>query len=75
MNIVEQLMLIDELIEQMRQKETSKIQQVIDSGGPSMGFSLNMHGLWDRTSPWSLKQVSDFDGIPDALDNTLGPGA
>jgi len=30
---------------------------------------------WDQHSPYALKRDSDHDGISDALDNHVGPGA
>lgn len=36
---------------------------------------LTKHAYWTHNNPWDLENDSDFDGIPDALDYHVGPGA
>jgi hypothetical protein len=77
MNLFEQLEAIDEFVEKKRIGEAGKI--LFESSGSStnagMGISASSHPFWDQTSPWAMHTDSDFDGIPDALDNHFGPGA
>lgn len=39
------------------------------AGGP------NLTPPWDQRAPWAMSNDFDHDGIPDALDFYVGPGA
>lgn len=36
---------------------------------------LSKQAYWTHNNPWDLENDSDFDGISDALDYHVGPGA
>ncbi len=73
MNILNQIDKIDGLL--LGKGGQSKDSLISLAQTNSAGLGLAGKVTWNQTSPWAMTNDSDFDGIPDALDNTLGPGA
>ena len=61
-------------------KETDNSNQEInyaffDSENASNSEVMTKSAFWTHNNPWDLENDSDFDGIPDATDYHVGPGA
>ncbi|MCP4607003.1 MAG: hypothetical protein GY847_41905 [Proteobacteria bacterium] len=74
MTIFDQIEKIDEYIDQRRFQESEDVLLASGGGAAGFGFSAGSNVPWNQTSPWATSKDSDFDGIPDALDDHRGPG-
>ena len=55
---------------------SSELENMGNSSNNEMGAAFAGAGVpWNQTAPWAMKQDFDHDGIPDALDRHMGPGA
>jgi len=77
MGILSQLELIDEYIENRKYQESEDILLSEGMGtGSFFGKNFNPNKVpYSQNAPWSMENDFDNDGIPDALDNHIGPGA
>ena len=68
-NVFDHVDVIDELAETTPHAEDTLFGAVASSGA-GMGLVP-----WSKGGSWAVEHDSDFDGIPDAFDDHVGPGA
>ena len=69
MNIFEHMNQIDNI----NQEDTNYV--FYDSNNNSDNLIMTKQAFWTHNNPWDLENDSDFDGISDAMDYHVGPGA
>lgn len=72
MKLLQQINAIDEYVDRRRFQESEDV--LLASGGGvtgGLGFSGGGHVQWSQNTGWTTKPDSDFDGIPDDVDNNF----
>ena len=71
---------LEKIIEYVAFRKSQELSELALSAGDfshaGMGFnSQGSHLPYSQTAPWAMQRDFDHDGIPDALDDHIGPGA